>query len=356
MVEVSLMNKNNIYMQQAYEHALKGWGRVSPNPMVGAVIVKAGLVIADGWHPVYGGPHAEAMAIAKAGERCKGADLYVTLEPCSHFGRTPPCTDAIIKAGIKRVFVGTLDPNPRMNGKSIKLLQKAGIKVEVGFLEPELKRLNEGFNKYITTKMPFVTAKTAQTLDGKIATLKGESKWITSNESRDYGRDLRFGFDAIVVGINTVLKDDPLLSTTGKNIKKVILDANLKTPANARLFKDTQPEDVLIFTASKSPKALKATIIKAPLRNDKIDLKWVMKYLGEWNIAHVLIEGGGSVIGNALKCGLVDKMMIYIAPKIMGEGLESIRGLNLTALKKVIALKDISVGRIGEDILIEGYV
>lgn len=343
-------------MQQAHELALHGWGRVSPNPMVGAVLVKDGKVIAEGFHAFCGGAHAEASAIAKAGLKVKGADLYVTLEPCSHFGRTPPCTDAIIRAGIKRVFVGALDPNPRMNGRSIKLLQKAGITVAVGLSGPELTRLNEAFNKHITTGRPFVTAKTAQTLDGKIAASSGESKWITSVEAREYARDMRFGFDAIVVGVNTVLKDDPLLTTEGKDLKKVILDTHLRTPAKARLFKDAKPEDVLIFTASKTKKKLNATIVQAPLKGGKIDLKWVMSYLGKQQVSSVLIEGGAQVIGNALTNKIVDKMVIYMAPKILGEGLSSIQGLRIPKLAGAVVLKEISAGNIGGDIYIEGYI
>ncbi|MBI4309736.1 MAG: bifunctional diaminohydroxyphosphoribosylaminopyrimidine deaminase/5-amino-6-(5-phosphoribosylamino)uracil reductase RibD [Candidatus Omnitrophica bacterium] len=351
------MNKRIIYMHRAYELALKGWGKVSPNPMVGAVIVKAGKVIAQGWHPFCGGPHAEAMAIAKAGAKARGANLYVTLEPCSHFGRTPPCTQAIITAGIKRVFVGVLDPNARMNGTSIKLLRKAGIAVEAGFLKEELTRLNEAFNKYITTGMPFVSAKIAQTLDGKTATVSGESKWITSKESREYGRRLRFGFDAILVGINTVLNDDPALEASPKKrIKKVILDARLRTPAHAKIFERAAPEDVLIFTGSRSKKKLNATVIQAPCKDGMIDLTWVMKCLAQQDIAHILIEGGGRVIGNALKHELVDKMMIYTAPVIVGEGMGSVRGLNIKRLDQALRLKDTVVGRIGEDILMEGYL
>ena len=358
------MDKHLSYMHRAYDLALKGWGRVSPNPMVGAVLVKSGKVIAEGWHAFCGGPHAEAMVIAKAGTKAKGADLYVTLEPCAHFGRTPPCTQAIVNAGIKRVFVGTLDPNSRMNGKSVKLLRKAGIAVEVGFVQEELTRLNEAFNKYIRTSMPFVTAKIAQTLDGKTATVTGESKWITSQEARDYGRELRFGFDAILVGINTVLNDDPFLNTVPrKPIKKIILDVHLRTPAKAKLFKGTKPADVLIFTASKAKKNLKATIIQSPVLpvasatgtdricnstgGGKVDLKWVMKYLAQHEITNVLIEGGSQVIANALKNGLVDKMMVYTAPIVMGD---------VKKLNQALRLKNTSAGRIGGDILLEGYL
>lgn len=344
-------------MSQAYELAMRGWGRVSPNPMVGAVLVKAGKVIALGWHPFCGGPHAEAMAIAKAGAKAQGADLYVTLEPCSHFGKTPPCTQAIIDAGITKVFVGVKDPNPRMNGKSIALLKKAGIHVEVGFLEDELLRLNESFNKHVTSGMPFVTAKIAQTIDGKIANTQGDSKWITGQEARDYAHELRFGFDAILVGINTVLKDDPALnSTPRKNIKKIILDTHLKMPSRGKIYTSTRPEDILIFTAAKKTKTLNATVIVSPLKDGRIDLEWVLRYLGKMEVSHVLIEGGAKVVGNALNRGLVDKMMIYIAPKIMGAGIDAIAGVATKDISKMLKLKDVQAGRIGEDLFIEARI
>lgn len=345
------------FINLAYDLALKGWGHVSPNPMVGAVLVKSGRVIAEGWHPFYGGPHAEAMAIAAAGAKAQGADLYVTLEPCSHVGKTPPCTRTIIQAGIKRVFVGTRDPNPKMNGRSIRILQKAGIVVQVGFLEKELKAMNESFNHYIVHKQPFVTAKIAQTLDGKIANKNGESRWITSEETRAYAHDLRFGHDAIIVGINTVLKDNPALnSTPRKSIKKIILDTHLRMPTTGKIYTQTKAQDILIFTSIKKTKKLNATIIQAPLKNRKIDLKWVLHYLGEQQIANVLIEGGSQVIGNALKRGLVQKMMVYVAPKIMGEGLIAIAGVETSQLKNILTLKNTQMGRIGNDILIEGYL
>ena len=344
-------------MHHAYELALKGWGKVSPNPMVGAVVIKSGKVIAQGWHSFCGGPHAEAMALTKAGAKAKGADLYITLEPCSHYGRTPPCTNAIIKAGIKRVFVGVRDPNPRMNGQSIKLLKKAGITVEVGFLAEELIKLNEVFDKYIRTGMPFVTAKIAQTIDGRIATLKGESQWITSVGSRQYGRNLRQGVDAILVGVNTVIKDNPRLEAEPrKPYFKVILDTHLKTPVHAKLFTGTKPEQVLIFTAARKNKPLKATIIQAPLKQGRIDLKWVLSYLAKQEIAHVLIEGGGQVIGNALTNQLIDKMMIYVAPKLMGEGLSGVSGLKIKDLKQMITITNMTTMHLGDDMLVVGYL
>jgi diaminohydroxyphosphoribosylaminopyrimidine deaminase / 5-amino-6-(5-phosphoribosylamino)uracil reductase len=339
------MNNDFVYMNRAWELALQGWGRTSPNPMVGAVIVKSGKTIAEGYHHFCGGDHAEVDALKKAGAKARGATLYVTLEPCGHSGRTPPCTQAILKAGIKKVVVGALDPNKLNNGKSLKFLRQNGIEIERGLLSDELTHMNEAFNCWITKGSPFVTAKIAQTLDGKIAALNGESKWITSAFARDYAHRLRFGFDAIMVGINTVLKDDPQLRTLpAKRIKKIILDTHGKMPARAKLLKGTKPEDIFVFTAKS-----------APLHQGKIDLKWVLKFLGEREITSVLIEGGGAVVGEALQRDLVDKMMIYAAPKIMGEGLAGVRGLKSRSLNDVVCLKEMSFDKIGEDILIQGY-
>jgi len=346
-VKATQRNKPNdlTYMNRAWELALKGWGRTSPNPMVGAVLVKSGKIIAEGYHHYCGGDHAEVDALKKAGPKARGASLYVTLEPCGHVGRTPPCTEAIVKAGIKKVVVGAMDPNKLNNGKSLRFLKHKGIEVEHGLLQDELTHLNEAFNCWITTRRPFVTAKLAQTIDGKIATIDGESKWITSSFARDYAHRLRFGFDAIMVGINTVLKDDPQLKTLpSKRIKKIILDTHGKTPSRAKLLEGTRPEDVFVFTAKT-----------APLYKGKIDLQWVLKFLGEREITSVLIEGGGLVVGEALQRNLVDKMMIYTAPKIMGEGLQSVRGLKTKTLDQMIQLKEMTIDKIGEDILIQGY-
>ena len=344
-------------MNRAWELALKGWGRTSPNPMVGAVLVKSGRIIAEGYHHYCGGDHAEVDALKKAGNRARGACLYVTLEPCGHWGQTPPCTQAILKAGVKKVIVGALDPNKLNNGKSLKFLKQQGIDVEQGLLADELTHLNEAFNRWITTGLPFVTAKIAQTLDGRIACLSGESQWITSGYAREYAHLLRFGFDAILVGINTVLKDDPQLRTRpNKRIKKIILDTQGKTPPRAKLLEGTRVDDVFIFTGKPKAGKIQAQMIKAPLFKGKIDLKWVLGFLGEKKVTSLLIEGGGAVVGEALKRDLVDKMMIYTAPKLMGEGLPSVRGLNTRTLKEIVHLKNMSFDKIGEDILIQGYL
>ena len=350
------MNNDFVFMNRAWELALQGWGRTSPNPMVGAVIVKDGQVIAEGYHHYCGGDHAEVDAIKKAGARAKGSTLYVTLEPCGHTGRTPPCTQAILKAGIKRVVVGALDPNRVNNGKSLKFLTQQGVEIEQGLLADELGSMNEVFNYWITNKTPFVVAKMAQTLDGKIATLQGESKWITSSFARDYAHRLRFGFDAIMVGINTVIKDNPQLRTLpSKRVKKIILDTQGKILPRAKLFEGTRAEDIFIFTANPKFKMNKAQVIQSPKKEGKIDLKWVLKYLGEQEVSSVLIEGGGALVGDALKHELVNKMMIYIAPKIMGEGLSSVRGLKFKKLSEIVKLNRISFDKIGDDILIQAY-
>jgi len=351
------MNNDFNYMNRAWELALQGWGKTSPNPMVGAVLVKSGKIIAEGYHHYCGGDHAEVDAIKKAGNKARGATLYVTLEPCGHVGRTPPCTQAILQAGIKKVVIGALDPNKFNNGQSVKILRKQSVEVEQGLLADELTQMNEAFNCWITTGLPFVTTKIAQTIDGKIATLDGESQWITSSFARDYAHRLRYGFDAILVGINTVLKDNPQLRTLpSKRIKKIILDTHGKISPRAKLFEGTGPEDVFVFTAKPALLKLKAQVIKSPLSNGKIDLKWVLKYLGQNEVSSVLIEGGGAVIGNALERNLINKMSIYLAPKIMGDGLSSVRGLKIKALKNIVTLKNMSFDKISEDILIQGYL
>lgn len=356
------------YMQRALYLSLKGKGSVSPNPLVGAVIVNGDKIIAEGWHKKCGQDHAEIVAIKKAESSLKGATLYVTLEPCYHFGRTPPCVDAIIEHGFKRVVIGMKDPNPLTKGKSIKKLMAKGIKVEVGLLQDEIAQANEIFLKYIQQKVPFVAAKTAQTIDGKIATSIGQSKWITSEETRAFARKIRDEYDAILVGIRTVLKDDPSLSASkkSKRIKKIVLDSTLAISQKAKIFQDTAPGDCIIVTTKRASLAKKsvlehigAMVIVAPiLKNGKIDLVWLFKELARIEIASILIEGGAHVIGSALKCKLVDKMYIYIAPKIIGDtqALNSIVGLDIFNLNKAIELDQVKIKTINKDIMVEGYV
>lgn len=353
------------YMKMAKKIALKGKTTTSPNPMVGAVIVKNGKVIAHGFHHHRGGPHAEVVALKKVKRNLRGAKLYVTLEPCFHYGRTPPCVDAILESGIKDIVVGMTDPNPLTNGKSIAKLRKAGVKVKVGVLQDELVKINESFVKYIFTKMPFIVAKTAQTLDGKIATRAGESKWITSSAARKYAHDLRNEFDAILVGINTILKDNPSLNAPLKSLKKIVLDSSLRISLNAKIFTNTKLQDCFIATTKKA-NAKKISVFEkhgvnvlvCPNKNGQVDIKWLMKELARREIARILIEGGGQVIGSALKERLVDKMLIFIAPKILGDqkARNSIDGVNALRLVQAVGLRDMNVRQIGEDFLLEGYI
>jgi len=355
------------YMRRAYTLALKGKGATSPNPMVGSVIVKDHRIIAEGWHQRCGADHAEINAIKKAKKTLKGATMYVTLEPCNHFGRTPPCVDQIIDKRIKKVVIGMRDPNPRTNGKSITKLRRAGIKTKVGVLQNEIALMNEAFVCYTRKHRPFVTVKCAQTLDGKIATASGESKWITSPEARTYARKVRDEHDAIMTGITTVLRDDPKLSghKKGKRIKKIILDSTLRIPLNARLFLGTKPSDCFIATTGKGSKkksaALQArgvVVITCPSRKGQIDLRWLFKELAKHEITSVLIEGGAHVVGDAIKRKLADKIYVYVAPKIIGDqkALSAIVGINAKQLNRAVNLKSTEIKRLGKDILITGYV
>jgi diaminohydroxyphosphoribosylaminopyrimidine deaminase/5-amino-6-(5-phosphoribosylamino)uracil reductase len=354
------------FMQMALDLAAQGKGRTSPNPMVGSVLVKGNRVVGEGWHKRCGADHAEIVALKQAGAKAAGARLYVTLEPCFHYGRTPPCVDQIIKSGIKEVIIAMKDPNLRTNGRSILKLRRAGVKVRVGVFREEAASLNEAFVKYITTGMPFVVAKCAQSLDGKIATARGRSKWITSEQARDYAHKIRDDFDAIVVGINTVLRDDPRLNGARKArpLKKIILDSSLRISPKAQLFAGVSASDCFLAVTSKAPlKKINffqdkgVNVIVCPAQKDGVDLKWLFKELAKQEITSILIEGGGRVIGSALQERLVDKMHIYLAPKIFGDqdALSAVRGLHPADVHQSIQLKNLDYQRIGADILVTAY-
>ena len=354
------------YMNRAYCLALKAKGKTSPNPLVGSVIVYDDKIIAEGWHRRCGASHAEIIALKDAGRRALGARMYVTLEPCFHYGRTPPCVDRIIQSGIKEIIIGMKDPNPLTNGKSIAKLRRAGIKVKTGVLQKELEAMNEAFIKYTKKKIPFVALKSAQSLDGKIATAKGHSKWITSEAARKYARRIRDEFDAILVGINTVVKDDPRLapSKRTKNLKKIILDSSLRILPKARLFSSSKPSDIIIATTVKASAKKRADfrkkgihVLVCPQRGGKIDLKWLFTELAKQEIMSILVEGGAHVIGSVLKAKLADKIYCYIAPIIIGDqkALSSVVGINIGKVNQSIPLKNIVLKEIGKDILVEGY-
>lgn len=352
-------------MRQALSLAARGKTTTSPNPMVGSVIVKANEVIAQGWHRRCGGDHAETVALKKARDRAKGATLYITLEPCFHYGKTPPCVERIVQSGIKEVIVAMKDPNPLTNGKSLTVLRRAGIFVKVGVLRKEAQKLNEVFIKYITTGLPFVATKSAQTLDGKIATVTGDSKWITSIKTRNYARTIRDEFDAILIGNDTVIKDDPQLNGKRKNLKKIILDSTLKISMHAKLFQEMAVGQCIIATTSKAL-ASKVQLFQrkgiqvmcCPQKDGKVNLQWLLKELGGQKISSILVEGGAHVIGGMLKAKLVDKMYIYVSPKILADqnALSSVVGRKIKNINQASELKNLDVQKVGKDILITGYV
>ncbi len=358
------------YMKRALELAEKGIGYTKPNPLVGAVIVKDGRIIGEGYHQLYGGHHAEVNAFLNATEDISGASMYVTLEPCSHFGKTPPCANAIVEKGIKKVVIGLKDPNPLVAGRGIEILRSHGIEVVTGVLEDEGKKLNEIFLKYITTALPFVILKTAMTLDGKLATASGDSKWITNEQSRQYVHELRHRVSGIMVGIGTVLADNPNLTTRlkgreGVDPVRIIVDTNARIPLEAKVLNLASKAKTIIATTEKADKKkLKdiedkgAEVIITPLRNNRVDLSYLMQQLGQKGIDSVLLEGGAALNFSALEEGIVDKVVTFIAPKIIG-GANSktpVGGEGVSYIKDAMLLNDIQVSRFQEDIMIEGYL
>lgn len=364
--EVSAEN----YIKRALRLAAKGLGKTSPNPMVGAVIVKNGTIVGEGYHKKAGEAHGEINALAAAGCAAKGADLYINLEPCSHFGRTPPCVEAVIKAGIKRVFIAMEDPNPQVAGQGIKRLEESGIEVRVGILEKEARRLNEVFIKYITQGVPFVTLKAATTLDGHIATKTGTSKWITGEKSRHHVHLMRSRADAILVGIRTVKKDDPSLTTRlhrgkGKDPVRIILDEKLEISFKAKALSCESEANVIIATTQSASKdkieklvKLGNTVLVFDGSKGLVPFRALMKKLGDMEISSVIIEGGSLINASALKEDVVDKVAIYYAPKILGgsDSVNVIGGSGIESLSEAIAIKDMTIKKFGEDFLVEGYI
>ncbi|WP_446898800.1 bifunctional diaminohydroxyphosphoribosylaminopyrimidine deaminase/5-amino-6-(5-phosphoribosylamino)uracil reductase RibD [Clostridium sp. LBM24168] len=358
------------YMMIALKLALKGKGFVNPNPLVGAVIVKNEKILGKGYHKLFGGPHAEIYALKEAGEQARGADLYVTLEPCSHYGKTPPCAEAIIKSGIKKVIIGSLDPNPLVSGKGIEMLRDSNIEVITGVMEDEVVKMNEIFINYITRKIPFVIMKSAVTLDGKIATVSGQSKWITGEESREKVHQIRNRVMAIMVGIGTIIEDDPLLTTRlkdkSKDAKVVILDSRLSIPLKSRIFSTINDREIIIACtndfnrenySSLTEKGVYLIICPKNSEN-KVDLNFLVRKLGERGIDSILLEGGGNVNFSALRYGIVDKVIYFIAPKIFGgkDAKTSVEGSGIKNISDEIKLKDISVKKVGKDVMLEAYV
>lgn len=357
------------YMTIALELAEKGRGYTSPNPMVGAVIVKNGQIVGQGWHQAAGGAHAEVNAIADAGGRTSGAAMYVTLEPCNHQGRTPPCTEAILAAGINRVVCAMADPNPDVAGGGAAYLAENGVNVEIGTCGERAKRLNECFIKYTATHRPFVVLKCAATLDGKIAAKSGDSKWVTGEAARKHVHQLRHWLDAILVGIGTVQADDPSLTVrladgSGRDPIRVILDTRLSIPEDARVLQQTSSAETII-AAGKHADPEKAArlrqagtrVLQLPAGDNGVDIAALMETLGGMGITGVLVEGGSRVSGAFLSARLVDKICFFYAPKILGgDGVPICSGPGPRFMSEAMAVADIRISHFDRDFLLEGYL
>jgi diaminohydroxyphosphoribosylaminopyrimidine deaminase/5-amino-6-(5-phosphoribosylamino)uracil reductase len=365
-VIIHIMNDVNdeYYMKLAIALAKKGRGYVSPNPLVGAVIVKHGRIISRGYHHRFGGNHAEINALKNAAEDVAGSTLYVTLEPCCHEGKTPPCINSIIKHKIARVVIGAIDSNPLVSCRSIKHMQSCGIEVKTGVLEPECRKLNEIFFHYMETGLPFVTIKYAQTLDGRIATATGESQWISSDASLKFTHQLRAAHDAILVGTGTVIKDDPELTVRlvrGHNPLRVIVDSELKISRQAKIFQKISEAKTLIATIKtavdpqfRNLAGLGAEIVTIDAdEKGNVDLKKLFKILAGRNVSSILIEGGAQIITSVLKNNLANRLVTIVAPKIIGSGIEAVGDLNIRSLKAAKRLSIQKVSRRGDDIIID---
>jgi diaminohydroxyphosphoribosylaminopyrimidine deaminase/5-amino-6-(5-phosphoribosylamino)uracil reductase len=360
--------KDIFYLQMAYALAEKAKGWASPNPYVGTVIVHKDMIVGHGYHVKPGQLHAEALALQRAGPLSRNSTAYITLEPCVHWGKTPPCTEAILQARLKRVIISALDPNPLVFKKGFKKIKQAGIEVSSGLLEEKNRRLNEVYLKYITKKIPFVIAKAAISVDGKIATRKFSSRWISSQQTREYFHLLRGEYDALMVGINTLIKDDPLLTVRhpnwkGKKIVRVILDSHLRFPLGAKILSTLSQGKIIVFSLKKaSPKKAdtlrKKGVEVISLSSQTLDLKEILSWLGKNEISSVLVEGGSRVLTSMFEERLVDKIFISISPKLIGgkQAPSLLQGEGADFIKNSLHLKRTNSFQIDEDIIVEGYL
>ena len=360
------------YMQRALASARQALGNTSPNPAVGAVIVKDGVIVGEGQTQPAGSWHAEVVALRQAREAARGATMYVSLEPCCHYGRTPPCTEAIITAGVAEVHLAAIDPNPLVSGRGKAALEAAGIKTHVGEYEEAALELNEAYCKFITSRLPFVTAKFAMSLDGKIATKTGDSQWITGEEARRYAHSLRRVSDAIMVGVNTIIADDPQLTArydtdddvlSPRQPLRIIVDSRGRTPPFARIFR--VPGKTLIATAASIEPAKErelreagAELLSLPAKRGQVDLLELLRTLGSREISSVLVEGGGTLLGSFFDQGLVDKVYAFVAPVIIGgkRAITAVEGRGVSKMAEALRLRRWGVERLGDDIMICGYV
>ena len=363
------MDADDRFMWMALDLARQGRGRTSPNPMVGAVVVSGSEVVGSGYHQFAGGPHAEIIALEKAGEKAKGATLYVNLEPCNHHGRTGPCSEAIIKAGISRVVLAMQDPNPLVSGSGITRLAEAGLKIKEGVLEDKARQLNEAFIKFMETGMPYVSVKVAMSLDGKIGTPTGDSHWITGEKARQFVHRLRDHSDVIMVGIETVLKDNPRLTARlegggGKDPVRVIVDSSARIPLEARVIESSSSSKTILAVTEqasaekcRSLKARGVEILTMPSKEGRVDVKELMKKLGERQLVNVLVEGGGTLNYSLIEQSLVDKLFIFIAPLIIGgrDSPTAFSGVGVSTLSKAWSVEDVELKQFVQDLLVIGY-
>ena len=357
-------------MHRAFELAKKGTGKVNPNPLVGAVIVKNDTVIGEGYHEFFGGPHAEINAFQSAKESVKGATMYVTLEPCSHYGKTPPCAEAIVKNKIAKVVIGMLDPNPLVAGRGVQILEENGIEVDFGYMCPELSHMNRVFLKYIQSKKPYVIMKTAMTLDGKISSKTGDSKWVSNHKSRARVHELRNELKAIMVGVDTVIFDDPLLTCRidGKltrNPVRVVVDSNCRIPLDAKILNSADKAKTIVAVTKKSNQyklrqieALGNHVLLTEDKNGKVDLVDLMNKLGADGIDGILLEGGATLNFSALQEGIVDEVVSFVAPKIIGGSVAKtpVGGEGIDTMENAIELNEMELKQLGNDLMITGKI
>jgi diaminohydroxyphosphoribosylaminopyrimidine deaminase/5-amino-6-(5-phosphoribosylamino)uracil reductase len=355
------------WMRRVLRLAGKGAGRTSPNPMVGALLVRGDRVVGEGYHSRAGEPHAEVNALRAAGSEARGATLYINLEPCTHYGRTPPCAPQVIRAGVKKAVIGMEDPNPAVHGRGIRSLRSGGIDVRLGVLGEACRELNEAFSKHIVEGKPFVILKVAATLDGKIAARNGDSKWISGERSRRFVHQLRNRVDGVVVGVGTVVRDDPLLTARvrgGRDPLRIILDSRLRIPEGARVLQDS-PSGTMIAVTKKAPqekierlKKRGVRILTAPSKEGRVDLAWCFSRLGEMGVTSLMVEGGSRVSGALLDGRLFDKLLLFLSPRLLGDArsVAIFGGKGFEDLRDALTLPKVRTRKIGEDILVEGYV